>query len=85
MLKSLLFIFAKIWPKTLYYSTVYFSKIGSFLEMLITQKIFVGNSSNFPHSIRTSICIRKCNKNWGAISEPIFYIAFAFFQKLAHF
>ena len=23
-------------------------------------------SSNLLHSIRTSICIRKCNKNWGS-------------------
>ena len=42
-----------------------FSKNGSFLKMLITQKIFVRISSNFLHSIRTSICIRKSNKNWG--------------------
>ena len=33
--------------------------------MVITQKIEVGISSNFVHSIRTSICIRKCNKNFG--------------------
>ena len=47
------------------YSPCFFSKIGSFFKMLITQKIQVGISSNFLHSIRTSICIRKCNKNWG--------------------
>ena len=33
--------------------------------MVITQKIIVGISSNFLHSIRASICIRKYNKNWG--------------------
>ena len=33
--------------------------------MAITRKILVGISSNFLHSIRTSNCIRKCNKNWG--------------------
>ena len=33
-------------------------------QMVITQKVLVGISSNFLHSIRTSICIRKCNKNW---------------------
>ena len=32
--------------------------------MVITQKIEVGISSNLLHSINTSICIRKCNKNW---------------------
>ena len=34
--------------------------------MVITQKIEVGIDSNFLHSISTSICIRKCNKNWGS-------------------
>ena len=32
--------------------------------MTVTQKIEVGISSNLLHSISTSICIRKCNKNW---------------------
>ena len=27
--------------------------------------VSVGISSNFLQSIRTSMCIRKCNKNWG--------------------
>ena len=35
------------------------------IQMAITQKIEAGISSNFQHSIRTSISIRKCNKNWG--------------------
>ena len=48
------------------YSTGYFSKISQFFKMAITRKILVGISSNFLHSIRTSICIRKCNKNWGS-------------------
>ena len=47
------------------HSTGYFSEIGRFFKMAITQKLLVGISSNFLHSIRTSICIRKCNKNWG--------------------
>ena len=34
--------------------------------MVITRKIEVGIDSNFLHSISTSICIRKCNKNWGS-------------------
>ena len=42
-----------------------FSEIGSFFKMAITQKVLVGISSNFLHSIGTSICIRKFNKNWG--------------------
>ena len=46
------------------YSSCFFSKIGSFFKMLITRKIEVGISSNFLHSISTSICIRKCNKNF---------------------
>ena len=29
-------------------------------------------SWNFLHSIRTSMCIRKCNKNGGVILEPFF-------------
>ena len=51
--------------KSMGYNTGHFSEIGSFFKMAITQKIEVGISSNFPYSIRTSICIRKCNKNWG--------------------
>ena len=47
------------------YSTGYFSKIGSFYKMAITRKFELGISSNFLYSIRTSICIRKCNKNLG--------------------
>ena len=31
----------------------------------LTQKIEVGISSNFLHSISTSMCIRKCNKKLG--------------------
>ena len=38
----------------------------SFFKMAVTRKIEVGISSNFLHSISTSICIRKCNKNWGS-------------------
>ena len=54
------------------YSTGKFSEIGSFFKMVITQKFELGISSNFLHSIRTSVCIRKCNKNFLVISEPIF-------------
>ena len=48
--------------KSMGYSTGYFSEIGQFLKMAITRKIEVRISSNFLHSISTSICIRKCNK-----------------------
>ena len=48
-----------------YYNTGYFSKIGLFFKIAITQKALVGISPNFLYSIRTSICIRKYNKNWG--------------------
>ena len=47
------------------YSTGYFLEIDQFLKMALTQKFLVRISSNFLHSIRTSICIRKCDKNWG--------------------
>ena len=40
--------------------------------MVITQKIEVGISSNLLHSISTSICIRKRNKNFLVISDPFF-------------
>ena len=50
--------------KSMGYSTVIFSDFGSFLKMTVTRKIEVGISSNLLHSISTSICIRKCNKNF---------------------
>ena len=50
--------------KNMGYSTGYFSEIGPFLKMAITQKFELRISSNFLHSIRTSICIRKYNKNF---------------------
>ena len=40
-------------------------ELRSFPKLDVTQKLFVGISSNFLHGISTSICIRKCNKNWG--------------------
>ena len=51
--------------KTMDYSTVIFSKIWSIKKVVITWKIEVGISSNLLHSLSTSICIRKCNKNFG--------------------
>ena len=54
------------------YSTGYFSDFGIFLKIAITLKFQVGITSNFLHSIRTSICIRKCNKNWGDFGAIFF-------------
>ena len=51
--------------KSMGYSTGYFLDFGIFLKMAITLKFELGISSNFLHSISTSICIRKCNKNLG--------------------
>ena len=53
------------------YSTGIFSDFGSFLKRAVTRKIEVGINSNLLHSISTSICIRKCNKNF-VILEPFF-------------
>ena len=50
--------------KSMGYSTGIFSDFGSFLKMTVTRKIEVGISSNLLHSISTSMCIRKCNKNF---------------------
>ena len=47
------------------YSLGYFSDFGSFLKVAVTRKIEVRISSNLVHSIFTSICIKKCNKNLG--------------------
>ena len=71
------------------YSTGYFSEIGIFLKMAITRKIEVRISSNFLHSISTSICIRKCNKIFGDFGAIFWKKAWAIvqgiFQKLANF
>ena len=71
------------------YSTGNFSKIDQFLKMVITRKIELGISSNFLHSIRTSICIRKCDKIFcifGAIFwKKAWAIVQGIFQKLVDF
>ena len=54
------------------YSTGYFSDFGIFFKMAITRKFELRISSNFQHSIRTSICIRKCNNFFFVILEPFF-------------
>ena len=50
--------------KSMGYSTGKFSEIGWFLEMVITRKFELGIGSNFLHNMRTSMSIRKCNKNF---------------------
>ena len=50
--------------------------------MVITRKIEVGISSNFLHSISTSICIRKCNKNWGSFLAIFWKKAWAIVQVI---
>ena len=78
---------AIFWKKTMgYYSLRYFSDFGLFLKMAVTRKIEVGISSNFLHSISTSICITKCNGDFGAIfwKKP-WAIALGIFQILAYF
>ena len=71
------------------YSLCFFSKIGHFFKMLITQKIEVGISSNFLHSISTSICIRKCDKNflhfWSHFLEKSMGYSTGHFSEIGHF
>ena len=50
--------------KTMDYSLGYLPDFGSFFKVAVTRKIEVGISSNLQQSIFTSICIRKCNKNF---------------------
>ena len=76
--------------KTMGYSTGKFSENGSFFKMATTWKIEVRISSNFLHNISTSICIRKCNKNWGWFrshfsEKSMGYIVQGIFQKMDHF
>ena len=81
--------FGHFLEKPMGYSTVIFSDFGPFLKMAVTQKIEVGISSNLLHSISTSICIRKCNKNrgsfFGYFLEKPWAIVQGFLKKLAHF
>ena len=71
------------------YSTAIFSDFWQFLKMVVTQKIEVGITSNLLHSISTSICIRKCNKNfwwfWSHFLKNPWAIVQGFFQISAHF
>ena len=70
--KNFLWFRSHFLEKSMGYSTGNFSEIGQFLKLAITRKFEVGISSNFLHSISTSICIRKCNKKFFVISEPFF-------------
>ena len=67
-----------------------FQKLAHFFKMAITRKILVGITSNFLHSIRTSICIRKCDKIFlhfrsHFLEKKAWAIVQGIFQKLAHF
>ena len=72
--------FSHFLKKSMGYSTVIFSDFGPFLKMAVTQKIEVGISSNLLHSISTSICIRKCNKNGGSFFGHFLEKAWAIVQ-----
>ena len=62
--KIFLWFWSHFLEKSMGYSTVIFLDFGPFLKRAVTRKIEVGISSNLLHSISTSICIRKCNKNF---------------------
>ena len=75
--------------KSMGYSTGYFSKFWRFLKMAVTWKIEVGINSNLLHSISTSICIRKCNKNfwwfWSHFLEKSMGYSTVIFSKFWRF
>ena len=85
--KKFLWFLSHFLEKTMGYSPCFFPKIGQLFKIFITQKIQVGISSNFLHSIRTSMCIRKCNKIflWFLSHFLEKTMGYAFFRKLAHF
>ena len=67
-----------------------FQKLADFFKMDVTQKFELGISSNFLHSISTSICIRKCDKKFlhfrsHFLEKKAWAIVQGNFQKLAHF
>ena len=63
MENSLLVIFAKIWPMTMYYSTRALTRFWSNFKKFVKNPILIGINSNFLHNISTCICIRKNYKN----------------------
>ena len=63
MENSLLVIFAKIWPMTLYYSTGTLTRYLSSFKIFKKNPTLIGISSKFLCNIRTCICIRKNYKN----------------------
>ena len=75
------------------YSLGSFSGFGLFLKVAVTRKIELGIGSNLLHGISTSICIRKCNKNWGSFFghfleksmgySTVIFIDFGLFLKVA--
>ena len=89
MIKIFLHFRSHFSEKSIGYSTGNFSEIGHFFKMAITLKIEVGISSNFLHSISTSICIRKCNKNFLYFrihfSEKSMGYSTGHFSEIGHF
>ena len=87
--KNFLHFLSHFLEKSMGYSTGYFSEIGQFFKIAITRKIEVGISSNFLHSISTSICIRKCNKNflhfWSHFSEKSMGYSTGYFSEFGPF
>ena len=63
MENSLLLIFGKIWPKSLYYSTGTLARFWSNFKKIVKNPILIKISSNFLCNISTCICIRKKYKN----------------------
>ena len=67
------------------YSLGYFSNFGSFFNMAVTRKIEVGISSKLLQSIFTSICIRKCKKNFGDFLEQTMGYSLGYFSDFGSF
>ena len=64
MENSPLFIFDKIWPKTMYDIVQgLWPNFGATLKIYKKNPILIGISSKLLHNIGTCICIRQCNKN----------------------
>ena len=75
--------------KSMGYSLRYFSDFWSFLKMTVTRKIEVGISSNLLQNLSTSMCIRKCNKNFWCFrshfSEKSMGYSLRYFSDFEHF
>ena len=63
MENSLLAIFDKIWPNTLYYSTGCLARFLSNFKNFFKNLILIGMNSKILCNIRTCICIKKNYEN----------------------